>query len=84
ADLQPGSPLVVVLHGCTQSAEGYARVSDETNQLKHRFGLLFAVCSGQRRANPNRSAADIHPAPRAYPSALCVHPCSTTTRGEPG
>ena len=49
ADLLPGAPLVVVLHGCTQTAgafdegTGWSRLAE-----RHRFALLFPE---QRRAN---------------------------------
>ena len=51
-DLPPGAPLVVVMHGCTQTAGGYARAAGwiELAQ-RHRFALLLPE---QRRANnPN-------------------------------
>jgi poly(hydroxyalkanoate) depolymerase family esterase len=48
-DLPPGAPLVVVLHGCTQSAAGYDRGSGwSTLADRHRFALLFPE---QQRAN---------------------------------
>jgi poly(hydroxyalkanoate) depolymerase family esterase len=51
--LAPGAPLVVVLHGCTQSAEGYA-VSGGWIALADRLG--FAVLAPEQVAtnNPNR------------------------------
>jgi poly(hydroxyalkanoate) depolymerase family esterase len=52
ADLSPGAPLVVVLHGCTQSAShydhgaGWSQLADEMG-----FALLFP--QQQRANNPN-------------------------------
>jgi poly(hydroxyalkanoate) depolymerase family esterase len=47
--LQPGAPLVVALHGCTQSAAGYDRGTGwSTLAERHGFVLL---CPEQRRAN---------------------------------
>ncbi|WP_076069087.1 alpha/beta hydrolase family esterase [Sphingomonas montana] len=52
ADLPPGAPLVVVLHGCTQTAAGYDHGSGWSRLAdRHGFALLFPE---QRRANnPN-------------------------------
>lgn len=52
AGLPAGAPLVVVLHGCTQSAGGYDRGSGwSTLAARHGFALLFPE---QTRANnPN-------------------------------
>lgn len=51
-DLAPGAPLVVLLHGCTQSAEGYARGAGWLT-LADRYG--FAVLAPEQRQanNPN-------------------------------
>ena len=51
--LKPGAPLVVVLHGCTQTAEGHA-VSGGWIALADRLG--FAVLAPEQVAanNPNR------------------------------
>jgi len=49
AGLHPGAPLVVVLHGCTQTADGYAYGSGWTDLAdQHGFALLFPE---QQRAN---------------------------------
>ncbi len=48
-DLAPGAPLVVVLHGCTQDAEGYDRGTGWTALAGlQRFAVLYPE---QRRAN---------------------------------
>jgi poly(hydroxyalkanoate) depolymerase family esterase len=48
-DLPPGAPLVVVLHGCTQTAAGYDRGSGWSELAdQHGFALLFPE---QQRAN---------------------------------
>ncbi len=51
-DLAPGAPLVVVLHGCTQTAAGYDHGSGWSDVAdRHGFALLFPE---QTRANnPN-------------------------------
>ena len=42
AGLAPGAPLVVVLHGCTQNAEGYDRGSGWSELAdRHGFALLY-------------------------------------------
>ena len=47
-----GAPLVVVLHGCTQSPEGYDRGAGWSIAAEdHGFALLFA--EQQRKNNPN-------------------------------
>ena len=47
--LPPGAPLVVVLHGCTQTAAGYDRGSGwSTLAARHGFALLYPE---QQRAN---------------------------------
>lgn len=52
ASLPPGAPLVVVLHGCTQSAEGYARGAGWIDAA-NRFGFAL-LCPEQSSANnPN-------------------------------
>lgn len=47
--LAPRAPLVVVLHGCTQTAEGYAAGAGWLT-LAERFGFVV-VCPEQRRTN---------------------------------
>ena len=49
ATLSPGRPLIVVLHGCTQSAESYA-VEAGWVQLADRYGLGL-LCPEQVMAN---------------------------------
>jgi poly(hydroxyalkanoate) depolymerase family esterase len=64
ADFQTGAPLVVVLHGCTQSASSYNRGAGWTSAAdEHGFALLFP--EQQRANNPNLcfnwfSPADAH------------------------
>lgn len=51
-DLSAGAPLVVVLHGCTQSASSYNRGAGWTGAAdEHGFALLFP--EQQRSNNPN-------------------------------
>jgi poly(hydroxyalkanoate) depolymerase family esterase len=51
-ELDPGAPLVVVLHGCTQSASSYNRGAGWTRAAdEHGFALLFP--EQQRTNNPN-------------------------------
>jgi poly(hydroxyalkanoate) depolymerase family esterase len=51
-DLSAGDPLVVVLHGCTQSASSYNRGAAWTSAAdEHGFALLFP--EQQRANNPN-------------------------------
>ena len=52
ADLAPGAPLIVVMHGCTQTAAGYDHAAGWSRAAdQHGFALLFPE---QRRANnPN-------------------------------
>jgi poly(hydroxyalkanoate) depolymerase family esterase len=52
ADLPAGAPLVVVLHGCTQTAEGYDRGSG-WSALADRFGFAVLYPEQQRANNPN-------------------------------
>ena len=52
ADLPPGAPLVVVLHGCTQTAEAYDRGSGWST-LADRFGFAVLYPEQQRANNPN-------------------------------
>jgi len=50
--LQAGAPLVVVLHGCTQTADGYDHGSGWSQLAQeHGFALLFP--EQQRANNPN-------------------------------
>jgi len=52
ASLQGGAPLVVVLHGCTQTAAGYDEGSGWSRLAdRHGFALLFP--EQQRANNPN-------------------------------
>jgi poly(hydroxyalkanoate) depolymerase family esterase len=51
-DLPPGSPLVVVLHGCTQSADAYDHGAGWSAMAdRHGFAVLFP--EQQRQNNPN-------------------------------
>jgi poly(hydroxyalkanoate) depolymerase family esterase len=51
-NLRAGAPLVVVLHGCTQSASSYNRGAGWTSAAdEHGFALLFP--EQQRSNNPN-------------------------------
>jgi poly(hydroxyalkanoate) depolymerase family esterase len=52
ADLPPGRPLVLVLHGCTQTAAGYDRGSG-WSQLADRHGFALLYAEQQRANNPN-------------------------------
>lgn len=52
ADLPPGAPLVVVLHGCTQTAAGYDHGAG-WSQLAHRHGFALLYPEQQRANNPN-------------------------------
>jgi poly(hydroxyalkanoate) depolymerase family esterase len=47
-----GAPLVVVLHGCTQSAAGYDD-SSGWSRLADRFGFIVLFPEQQRANNPN-------------------------------
>jgi poly(3-hydroxybutyrate) depolymerase len=73
AELHAGAPLVVVLHGCTQSASSYNRGAGWTSAADdHGFALLFP--EQQRANNPNLcfnwfSAAD---AGRGHGEALSI------------
>ncbi|WP_454716121.1 extracellular catalytic domain type 1 short-chain-length polyhydroxyalkanoate depolymerase [Caulobacter segnis] len=51
--LPPGAPLVVVLHGCTQSAEAYA-VNAGWLTLADRFGFMILAAEQPSSNNPNR------------------------------
>ena len=51
--LAPGAPLVVVLHGCTQDAEGYAAGAGWID-LADRYGFALVVPDQQAANNPNR------------------------------
>ena len=52
AAFKPGSPLVVVLHGCTQTAAAYDQGSGWSELAdRHEFALLFP--EQQRNNNPN-------------------------------
>jgi len=52
ADLPAGAPLVVVLHGCTQTAAGYDAGSG-WSALADRFGFALLFPEQQRANNPN-------------------------------
>jgi poly(hydroxyalkanoate) depolymerase family esterase len=51
-NLRPGAPLVVVLHGCTQTAVAYDRGSG-WSVLADRFGFAVLYPEQQRPNNPN-------------------------------
>lgn len=51
--LPPGAPLVVVLHGCTQSAEAYG-VNAGWLTLADRFGFMILAAEQPSSNNPNR------------------------------
>lgn len=51
--LAPGAPLVVVLHGCTQTAEAYA-VNAGWVALADRFGFMVLAAQQSATNNPNR------------------------------
>jgi poly(hydroxyalkanoate) depolymerase family esterase len=50
--MAPGAPLVVVLHGCTQSAAGYDE-SSGWSRLADRHGFALLYPEQQRANNPN-------------------------------
>ncbi len=50
--IEPGAPLVVVLHGCTQNAAGYDRGSG-WSRLAERHGFAVLVPEQRRANNPN-------------------------------
>ncbi len=50
--LPPGAPLVVVLHGCTQTAAGYDACSG-WSRLAERHGFAVLLPAQQRANNPN-------------------------------
>jgi len=52
AGLEPGAPLVVVLHGCTQNAAGYDRGSG-WSRLAERYGFALLFPEQRRANNPN-------------------------------
>ena len=52
SDCPPGAPLVVVLHGCTQNADGYDTGSGWST-LADRFGFALLFPEQQRSNNPN-------------------------------
>ena len=52
ADLAPCAPLVVVLHGCTQHAQGFDRGSGWSH-LADRYGFALLVPEQTRGNNPN-------------------------------
>lgn len=51
-DLASGAPLVVVLHGCTQTAEGYNHGSG-WSELAQELGFALLFPEQQRSNNPN-------------------------------
>ena len=51
-DLAPGSPLVVVLHGCTQTAAGYDHGAGWST-LADRYGFALLFPQQQKLNNPN-------------------------------
>lgn len=52
ADLKPGAPLVVVLHGCTQTAAGYDKGTG-WSQFADRHGIALLFPEQTRANNPN-------------------------------
>ena len=52
ADLPPRAPLVVVLHGCTQTAGGYD-AGTGWSTLAERFGFALLLPEQKRANNPN-------------------------------
>lgn len=52
AELEKSPALVVVLHGCTQTAAGYD-VGSGWSQLAERFGFVLLFPEQQRQNNPN-------------------------------
>jgi poly(hydroxyalkanoate) depolymerase family esterase len=50
--LKPGSPLVVVLHGCTQTAAGYDHAAGWSH-LADTYGFALLFPEQQRSNNPN-------------------------------
>lgn len=52
AGLAPGAPLVVVLHGCTQTAAGYNHGAGWST-LADRYGFALLLPEQQRANNPN-------------------------------
>ncbi|WP_070152869.1 extracellular catalytic domain type 1 short-chain-length polyhydroxyalkanoate depolymerase [Sphingobium phenoxybenzoativorans] len=52
AELEESPALVVVLHGCTQTAAGYD-VGSGWSQLSDRFGFVLLFPEQQRQNNPN-------------------------------
>ena len=50
--LEPGAPLVVVLHGCTQTAASYDRGSG-WSRLAERHGFAVLIPEQRRANNPN-------------------------------
>lgn len=52
ADIQPGAPLVVVLHGCTQNAAAYDHHSG-WSELADRGGFALLYPEQQQANNPN-------------------------------
>lgn len=51
-DLPPGAPLVVLLHGCTQTAAGYDHGTGWSN-LARRHGFALLLPEQRRANNPN-------------------------------
>lgn len=77
----PGAPLVVVLHGCTQSANGYDE-SAGWSRLADRFGFIVLYPEQQRANNPNLcfnwfSPADVK---RGQGEALSIRQMITTVQ----
>ncbi len=52
ADLPPSAPLVIVLHGCTQTAAGYDHGAG-WSQLADRHGFVLLYPEQERANNPN-------------------------------
>lgn len=74
ASLQPGAGLVVVLHGCTQSAASYDHGSGWST-LADRYGFAVLLPEQQRANNPNGCFNWFVPADtrRGSGEALSIH-----------
>jgi poly(hydroxyalkanoate) depolymerase family esterase len=72
-DLSRNAPLVVVLHGCTQSAAGYDRASG-WSQLADDHGFALLYPEQQRRNNPNGcfNWFEAHDTRRGHGEALSI------------
>ena len=51
--LRPGAPLVVILHGCTQTPGGYNQSANWTRAAdEHGFALLFPEQQSRQQSEP--------------------------------